>query len=230
MGTWAEWHEPYDDPRSPLSRRLAVVQRHIRDALDDAAPGPIRLISVCAGQGRDVAGALDGHRRGADVAGRLVELDPDNAAVARSLLEGARVTGVEVITGDASTTAAYAGAVPADIVLVCGVFGNVSDDDIRNTIELLPTLCRVGATVIWTRHRFEPDLTPTIRRWFAELGFDEVAFDAPGEDFFGVGANRLTAPPRPSRNDRRLFTFLGEDGPTWRARGPEPGAQRGPSP
>ena len=33
--------------------------------------------------------------------------------------------------GDASTTSAYRGAVPADLVLACGIFGNVSDEDIQ---------------------------------------------------------------------------------------------------
>lgn len=31
--------------------------------------------------------------------------------------------------------------------------------------------------VIWTRHRRLPDLTPRIRAWFTDAGFDEVAFD-----------------------------------------------------
>ena len=218
MSTWAEWHEPYEDPRSPLSRRLASVQREVVDALDRCPPGPIKVISVCAGQGRDVAGALDGHPRRADVSGRLVELDPDNTAVARSMLADAGLTGIEVVTGDASTTTAYAGAVPADVALVCGVFGNIGDDDVRHTIELLPTLCREAATVVWTRHRMDPDLTPAIRAWFTESGFEELAFDGPADTTFGVGAHRLADPPQRFRADERLFTFLGEDGPTWRTR------------
>ena len=38
---------------------------------------------------------------------------------------------IDVVLGDASTTSAYEGMAPADVVLVCGVFANVSDDDIR---------------------------------------------------------------------------------------------------
>ncbi len=34
--------------------------------------------------------------------------------------------GVEVIAADASMTDAYVGAVPADLVLLCGVIGNIS--------------------------------------------------------------------------------------------------------
>jgi len=49
--------------------------------------------------------------------------------------------GVEVLGADAGTTSSYRAAVPADLVLVCGVFGNVTDADMMRTIDLLPTLC-----------------------------------------------------------------------------------------
>ena len=34
---------------------------------------------------------------------------------------------VEVLVADAGRTDSYAGRVPAEVVLVCGVFGNISD-------------------------------------------------------------------------------------------------------
>jgi hypothetical protein len=80
---WYAWYHDYDDPATPLARRLAAVQERIRAALDAARPGPLRAISVCAGQGRDLIGALAGHPRQHDVRARLVEIDPRNADVAR---------------------------------------------------------------------------------------------------------------------------------------------------
>ena len=51
------------------------------------------------------------------------------------------------------------------------------------------------------------DLTPTIRRWFAERGFEELAFEGePGS--FGVGAHELRAEAEPLDPGIRLFTFL----------------------
>lgn len=35
--------------------------------------------------------------------------------------------GIEVVHGDAGTTDAYTGAVPTDVVLLCGVLGNLTD-------------------------------------------------------------------------------------------------------
>jgi DinB superfamily len=202
---WHEWHRAYDHAGSPLARRLAVVQQCIALALDTAPPGRVRVVSMCAGEGRDILGVLEHHPRRADVRGRLVELDPELAATARA---HAPVT-IEVLGADAGTTAAYEGAVPADLVLACGLFGNITDADIMHTIDLLPMLCAPGATVIWTRHRRPPDATPAVRQRFTAAGFEELAFHEPEGTTFGVGMHRLTSVPRPFRDDVRLFDFVG---------------------
>jgi hypothetical protein len=154
---WREWHTPYADPTSSLSRRLAVVQESLAAALYRAPGGRVRLVSACAGQGHDVIGVLPTHPRAADVDALLVEYDAGNAAAARQAAADAGLDRVEVVTGDAGVTDAYAGAVPADVVLMCGVFGNVPDGDVERTARALPSLCAPGATVIWTRHRGAPD-------------------------------------------------------------------------
>lgn len=200
---WVDWHEEYDQPGSWLQRRLVAVQRRIRQAIDDAPPGPISVLSMCAGQGRDLLGVLADHPRRADVRGRLVELDPRNAATARKNAP----PGIEVIEADAALTNGYEAVAPVDLALVCGVFGQISDSDIRRTIAELPRLCAANATVIWTRHRDPPDLTPTVRAWFAEHGFEELGFDTEDGHLFGVGTHRLTGPALPFRRDVHLFTF-----------------------
>ncbi len=50
---WLDWHAQYDRPGSGMDDRLAEVQRCIAEMLDRAAPGPLRVVSICAGQGRD---------------------------------------------------------------------------------------------------------------------------------------------------------------------------------
>src|SRR6202167_1391723 len=160
---WVEWHRDYDDPGSLLSRRGELVQGHLRAELERAPAGDVRLISLCAGQGRDVIGVLTGHPRRDDVRARLVELDGRNVALARQAAQGAGLHGVEVLQADAGITDACAGAVPAQIVVACGIFGNLTDSDIQATVAALPSLCAPGALVFWTRHRRPPDLTPAIR-------------------------------------------------------------------
>ena len=205
---WLAWHASYDEPGSALQRRLAVVQGHVSAALAACPPGPIRVVSMCAGQGRDLLGPLADHPRRDDVTARLVELDGRNVARARAAVSAAGLDGVEVVQGDASPTDAYEGAVPTDVVLACGVFGNVSDDDVRTTIDGLSMLCAVGATVVWTRHPREPSLLPAIDGWFRAAGFELVALDVDAEGRrFGVGMHRLAVEPAPFRQGIRLFTF-----------------------
>ena len=145
---WVEWHRDYDDPGSLLSRRGERVQGHLRAELERAPAGDVRLISLCAGQGRDVIGVLTGHPRRHDVRARLVELDERNVALARQAAQAAGLPGVEVLQADAGITDACAGAVPAQVVVACGIFGNITDSDIRATVAALPGLCAPGALVL----------------------------------------------------------------------------------
>jgi len=204
---WFAWHSGYDDPGSGLSRRLATVQARLADALDRCRAGPVQVVSMCAGQGRDILGVLARHARAGDVVARLVEFDPRNAALAR---QGASLfAGVEVLEADAGCTDAYVGAVPADILLACGVFGNISDDDVHRTVAACPSLCAPGAAVIWTRHRQAPDITPRVRDWFRSAGFAEEAFDVSEDTLMAVGSHRLTGEVLPFRSGQYLFRFDG---------------------
>jgi hypothetical protein len=209
-GEWVEWHRRYDE--DPTMRdRLAEVQRCIWGALDRAPPGPVRVASACAGDGRDLIGVLERHPRGPEVRARLVELSPELAQRGRDRATAAGVSGVEFFVGDAGLAASYAGAVPANLLLLCGIFGNITEDDLRNTVRRAPELCAPGATVVWTRGRFEPDLTPTIRRWFEEAGFRGVSFVTIDGSTKSVGSGVLSVEPPPYRPLGRLFTFLPEN-------------------
>ncbi len=205
---WHAWHEPYADESSPLSRRLRLVQRHIACWLDDRDDEALTVVSACAGQGHDLLGVL-GIRADADrVRATLLEDDPRNVAAAQAAVDRAALPGVTVVRADAGDRAAYEEAVPADLVLMAGVFGNISDSDVRATISALPELCAAGAVVIWTRTRRAPDLTPAVRGWLAGAGFLEQAFHAPADALFSVGVHRFAGVPRPLAPAGRLFRFL----------------------
>jgi hypothetical protein len=202
---WVAWHRDYLDPHSALSRRLRVVQDQLRRALPARPRALVRVISLCAGRGDDLIEVLSDYRYAHLVRGRLVELDRRNVA---AMSAAAREAGLEldIVRGDASEPSVYRGAVPADVVLLCGVLGNISERDVQLTIASLPQLCRTGATVIWTRSRRPPDFTPQVRDWFAEAGFSELAFVAPDDVLFSVGVARFHGRPQPL-GSRRFFTF-----------------------
>jgi SAM-dependent methyltransferase len=208
-GEWVDWHRNYDEDPT-MRARLAEVQRCLREALDRAPPGPLRVVSACAGDGRDVLGVLERHPRTPDVAARLVEISPELVARGRERARALDLPNVEFLEADAGNTRAYGGAVPANVVLLCGIFGNITDEDLRNTTRHASELCSPEATLIWTRGRFEPDLTPTIRAWFEEAGFRELSFVTIPDSTKAVGCAQLTRAPARFRTNEQLFTFLPE--------------------
>jgi len=207
---WQTWHDKYDRPGSRMARRLQVVQSQIRSVLDGSPSGPLRIVSLCAGQGRDLLEVLASHPRRDDVRARLVELDGRNTARAASAARAAGLHRVDVVTADAALTDHYRDLVPADLVLVCGLFGNIADDDIARTIDTCACLCRTGGAIVWTRHRDPPDLVPQICGLFEASGFDRQWLSDPREDF-GVGVHRFAGIPRPLIAGLRMFTFVGYD-------------------
>jgi hypothetical protein len=205
---WHAWHAPYAEADSPLSRRLRLVQRHLTRWLDERPDQQLTVVSACAGQGNDLLDVLTGRPDAGRVRAHLIENDPRNVAAAQARIEAAGLTGVEIRCADAGHLAAYAGTVPADLVLLAGVLGNISETDVRTTIAALPTLCAADATVIWTRTRRAPDLTGRVRQWLAAADFAEVAFHAPDDVLFSVGVHRFTGQPQSPPDSGRLFTFL----------------------
>ena len=205
---WHAWHLEYDDADSSLARRLNVVRDRIRAALDAAPRGRLTAVSMVAGQGRDLIPVLATHPRGRDVTALLVELDSRNAEIARRAVADSRLDGVDVLTADAADLDHYRAYAPADLVLMCGLFGNISEADIKRTIAYGVPLTKRGGTVIWTRGRRHADLVPTISRWFVDAGFAEVFVSDPAARF-GVGVHRSCIEPTPFPVGVRAFSFVG---------------------
>lgn len=206
---WTKWHEPYANPYSPLSLRRRTIQNHLQDWLDTTAPRTVRVLSLCAGDGRDLIEVLHGRDDTERVQAVLVELDSDLVARARHEIHRVGLSEVvQVRGGDAADPRLYADVCPADLVLLAGVFGNITDDHVRQTIRCLPMLCAPGARAIWTRHHKTPDLTGRIRDWLAAEKFDEQSFTAPQDAIFSVGVHDFTGDTERWSPPPSLFTFI----------------------
>lgn len=210
---WSKWHDAYTRAGSGLADRLAAVRAQIERHLDSTAPRPVRVVSACAGDGRDLLEVLAEQPDPDRFSARLIEIDEGLAGRAEQMARDHGLAGVDVVRADAGVTESYAGAVPADLVMLCGVFGNLTDDDARWTIEATRQLCAPGAHVVWTRGRCrgrDDGLEPSddLRAWFAEAGFEEVSLDRPQDTTYRVGVHRLMAPPEPLVLGRTLFTFI----------------------
>lgn len=209
---WQEWYRSYDDPASSLSRRLDAVRAQLRARLH-AVSGSVRIVSLCSGDGRDTLPVVA--QTGVDASVLLVELDPDLASAARDSARTLGLPGVEVRTADAGTTTSYDGAQAADVLMACGVFGNVTDEDIATAVGTFPSFLASGGHVIWTRGHHVPqdptshegDPADLVRSIFAEAGFDEVAFvsDPAG---FRVGVHRWPGAAGTLVPGVRMFDFV----------------------
>ncbi|WP_299053188.1 class I SAM-dependent methyltransferase [uncultured Nocardioides sp.] len=216
---WAEWHRGYDDPQGHLAGRLAVVRQLAAKTIDLATARPPYVTSLCAGDGRDLLPVAAVSARLPRVT--LVEQDPRLAEEARrqAVRLGLGDT-ARVVEGDAGDLATYVGVPPADVVLVCGVLGHLSDDDVERLAVSLPQLATAGARVVWTRGPWAtadagPRVEETddehpaegIRRAFAAHGLVEEDLVTPEGTDFCVGVHRLTRDPAPRPPVGRLFRF-----------------------
>jgi SAM-dependent methyltransferase len=203
---WAAWHRDYADPGSELSQRLVVVTDAVRTVVDGAAAGPIRVLSLCCGEARDLTAAARDHERAGDLTGCAVELSGGLAAIAAQNLADAG-TGIEVRCADAGRSVHWLDVTPVDLLVIAGIFGNITDDDIARIVRSVPALVRPGGHVVWTRHRRGLDITPTVRHWFADAGCTEVAFQSPGEGKYGVGVHRFDGSVATATVPEVLFRF-----------------------
>ena len=210
MKDWLAWHEAYEDPASSLALRLEVVRRLIGQALDEVASAEPRLLSLCAGDGRDVISVLAARAAQPYVAAVLIESDPMLAQRAREAAAKVGLSSVEVRCKDAGDLSSFSDVVPVDVLMLCGIFGNIEHSAVKSAVDAIPRLVRSSGFVIWTRGGSEPDRRPEIRRLFKSAGLEEVAFEGAPERY-GVGLNRQLAVPAPSsgrQSSHRLFTFL----------------------
>jgi hypothetical protein len=219
---WQSWHDRYDSS-AELAARLQLVQAQITTCLDSLPPGPVQVISVCAGDGRDLVGALCDHRRAPDVRARLVEREGELVELGKRTAATAGLSGrVEFVAADATTSTPYVGMAPADLVLACGVLGNVRETDLAELVGNLRALCRPGGFLVWTHHRRTIEgrrLTELIRGLLGAARFEPVTYHVTPEGTSGVSTHRYGGGIVPLRPEQPLFRFTGFDripGRRWR--------------
>jgi hypothetical protein len=211
---WSEWHQQYDESPA-LMGRLRAVREQLRTTLDEFPAGPIEIVSVCAGDGRDLIGVLSDHPRRQDVGVSLLDTDRASLNRGRAAAEAAGVQSqVRFLLADASLARNYVGLVPADLILLSGMIGHLRNSDVPRLVGSLPMLCKFGGRVIWNRHVVLNDganQVKVIRNLFRSAGFDEIEFHTLAPDGFAVGQVRYTGDAVPLDPNAVLFDFVGLD-------------------
>lgn len=191
---WHQWHGAYEH-NPALQKRLALVRKHLSRCLDRSAPGEIRIISVCAGDGRDVLKTLADHKRIGDARVRLVEMDPNLVADGENACRALHLSNqVEFVIGDAGHPDPYRTVAPAHIVLMCGMLGLVNARELPNVVRAMQALCAHKGHVVWTRRldwRNGVRQTMVLQGLLAKGGFRRAALNLTS---FGAMLSRTAGP------------------------------------
>ena len=205
---WKKWHTLYNDTDSGLAKRLRLVQESIGDNLPNTIEDKFQIIDICSGDGRDLLEVLARYPAADQVCSYLVELDERLVEESRHTVNGKNLPNITVVNGDASLLHTYENIPRADLLLLCGVFGNISRDDVQSTIEALPQLSKHGTKVIWTRHLRQKEEVPAIQSLFIANGFSEVALKTTDDQSYAVATHEFKGSPEPLKNNTKLFTFI----------------------
>jgi hypothetical protein len=206
--TWNNWpQQAYERPT--YRSRLSAVKQHLSDALDLAPEGEITIISLCAGDGRDVIEVASVHPRRCDVAAWLVEADARSVAAGIALARGTGLLKtVRFLQTDATSYATYRDIPRADVVMLCGVWGHVPPEERSALVRACSALCREGGHVIWTRglrrgiERFEE-----VRAAFSDRDWSEARATITPDGKWAVATNCLTTSPPPRPQSGSIFHF-----------------------
>lgn len=205
---WKKWHTLYDNNESGQAKRLRLVQESIGDSLPNSLKEEYQIIDICSGDGRDLLDVLAHYPHKDRTQSYLVELDEKLAKESRERASDKGLRNVIVFNGDASFLNVYKNIPPADLLLLCGVFGNISDTDIRTTIELLPQLSKKGTKIIWTRHLRQPHAVRIIQNLFIASNFSEIDFKITDDRSYAIATYEFVGSPKPLNEDAQLFTFI----------------------
>src|SRR5437879_339115 len=85
---WDDWYKHYETLPS-LQARLKIVREQITAALEDCPPGPIQILSICAGDGRDLVETLFNHPRRGDVTAALLDNHAESIGRGRAAADAA---------------------------------------------------------------------------------------------------------------------------------------------
>jgi hypothetical protein len=210
---WSGW--PQQVYRTAhYQQRLAAVQMHLGECIDLAPAGLVRIVSLCAGDGRDVIGTMVGHRRRGDVRACLVELNEHSVGQGIESAKAAGVDGqIKFIAGDATDFASYQGYLPCDIMLVCGVWGHVPPLERERLVASLAKFGKQGSAVVWTRGVSRGmSRLDDIQEHFVKPIWERVRLTFTQDEEWAVVTHRYCGSPQRTPPSGRVFEFHAHSG------------------
>ncbi len=205
---WSGWPEAaYQQPG--YRQRLQAVQEHLAQSLDCAPNGPVRIISICAGDGRDIIGVLSSHRRRTDVQAWLIELNHQSVVAG---IRQAKNAGLEdrvtFLNTDATLYATYKDIAPAEIILLSGVWGHVPAQERASLAGGLASFCNPRGTLIWTRGVSQGiGRLREIQAHFSAPAWEEERLTLTPDNNWAVASYCHCGPPQELPRSGQVFRF-----------------------
>jgi hypothetical protein len=204
---WKEWHSQYDRCEV-MQSRLATVRQTIEQCLRLLPPGRQRILSVCAGDGRDIIPLIAQSPRRSDFRGVLVEQDAALVKAGQELIDAHELGRyLTFLQADATAPAIYAERIPCDLVLAAGVFGNLLPRDFDMFVRALGAFLKTDGYLVWTRNRVVSNghrEIPRIRQTLQSHGFVECYHHDITDYIVACHQYQHETLPLP---DTKLFTF-----------------------
>ena len=184
--TIENWHLNHNDMNSTPYKRNKDEQNLIKTCLN-SIKNNVNIISICSGQARDILPILAGKKDNNKINTYLIDTDLECLEYADNYAKENKIPNVHLINKNAGLRETYNDIPQADIIIICGVFGHLSLLDIKSTISFIKHLLNENGFVIWSRHKFDNDISEDIKNIFKELNFNELAFVSPEDEPYTLG-------------------------------------------
>ena len=205
---WNDWHNHYDDLDSELSKRLGKVKEHIKNILLETENPTV--LNICSGQGKDILESMLELDKDAEVFLIDTNIDALNSGI--NFAKKNNIGTITFINEDASHTSTYKKYdIPkSNIVLACGLFGHLNEDDSYTLVDFLKTQIKINGTVIWTKN-IENDSISNLRKYFINNNFKEINYFGPEGSPWAVVCNQYVGEEFDLNKEYKIFNFIDRD-------------------
>lgn len=205
---WHTWNDHYDNADSELSKRLNKVKEYLKNTLLNIEIPTV--LNICSGQGKDILESMVELDKDAEV--YLIDTNTNSLNAAINFAKTNNIGTITFINEDASHTSTYKKYdIPkSNIVLACGLFGHLNQEDSYGLVDFLKTQIKANGTVIWTKN-IENDSISNLRKYFIDNNFEEISYFGPEGSPWAVVCNKYIGEEFDLSKEYKIFNFIDRD-------------------
>ena len=206
---WTEWHEEaYNDINSLPYQRTEIVKDLINKYLSEIDKD-IVVISIGAGQSRDILPVLIGRKDNDRITTYLIDTDIECLNYAKNYAKDNNIINVHIVDMDGSLVKNYKDIPKADLIIFCGMMTQKNTDEVKKLANNIKLICNKDAQIIWSRHGYDKDYSTPFRNVFNENFYKELDFYISHKEPFFICRNIIMSNPLniETKKDVKIFIF-----------------------